>query len=389
MTLRRRILLASTALVAASCVLFGAVSFLALGETLHADAHARLQMLADAIAQVVDTHAGRLSVDPDDRAQIRAMYGPDQHVSVVDRAGALVFGERAPRPERLRRMSSATQTRFHEGGRGTILVWQSDAGIAAIQRTLLLAELAIAALVVAAGTIVARRFAHQIADQHELERLQASIEAERRFVADASHELRTPLAVLRAETDLALRRPRTHEEYLDALRSIDGELHRLEQLVDDLLDTMRERAVGAAGELDLAQVVARLAARVRPATRAIQVRIPEPPPTVRAHAESIERAAAAVLHNAIAHGGGSIDVAIVREANAVRIDIADDGPGFGTDALAHATERFWRGDSARTRGGSGLGLAIARVLIEANGGHLRLANAATRGAVVSLVLPTA
>ena len=44
-------------------------------------------------------------------------------------------------------------------------------------------------------------------------------EHERRFVADASHELRTPLALLRTELELALRRPRTHDE-LEAARSL-------------------------------------------------------------------------------------------------------------------------------------------------------------------------
>ena len=52
-----------------------------------------------------------------------------------------------------------------------------------------------------------------------LERLQAAVEHERRFVADASHELRTPLALLKTELELALRRPRTREELEDALRS--------------------------------------------------------------------------------------------------------------------------------------------------------------------------
>ena len=53
----------------------------------------------------------------------------------------------------------------------------------------------------------------------------------------------------------------------------------------------------------------------------------------------------------------------------VRIEIADDGPGFSAEALAHATERFWRGDASRPRGGTGLGLAIARTMVEANGGR--------------------
>ncbi|MGH3049030.1 MAG: histidine kinase dimerization/phospho-acceptor domain-containing protein, partial [Gaiellaceae bacterium] len=68
-----------------------------------------------------------------------------------------------------------------------------------------------------------------------LARLQESFEHERRFVADASHELRTPLALLRAELELALRRPRSREELAEALRSAADETERLSRLAEDLL----------------------------------------------------------------------------------------------------------------------------------------------------------
>jgi two-component system OmpR family sensor kinase len=68
-----------------------------------------------------------------------------------------------------------------------------------------------------------------------LERLEAAFAHERRFVADASHELRTPLALLRAELDLALRRPRSATELEQALRSAAEETERLSRLAEDLL----------------------------------------------------------------------------------------------------------------------------------------------------------
>ncbi|MGZ8716293.1 MAG: histidine kinase dimerization/phospho-acceptor domain-containing protein, partial [Gaiellaceae bacterium] len=68
-----------------------------------------------------------------------------------------------------------------------------------------------------------------------LGRLEAAFEHERRFVADASHELRTPLAMLRTELELALRRPRSHDELEAAVRSAAQEADRLSQLAEDLL----------------------------------------------------------------------------------------------------------------------------------------------------------
>ena len=68
-----------------------------------------------------------------------------------------------------------------------------------------------------------------------LARLHAAVEHERRFVADASHELRTPLSLLQTELELALRRPRSHEELEQALRSAAEETQRLTRLANDLL----------------------------------------------------------------------------------------------------------------------------------------------------------
>lgn len=68
-----------------------------------------------------------------------------------------------------------------------------------------------------------------------LGRLEESLAREQAFVANASHELRTPLSNLRIELDLALRRPRSPEELVEALRSVQGEVDRLSDLADDLL----------------------------------------------------------------------------------------------------------------------------------------------------------
>ena len=68
-----------------------------------------------------------------------------------------------------------------------------------------------------------------------LERLDGALEHERSFIADASHELRTPLALLKAELELSLRRPRSAEELEKALRSAATETDRLTQLAEHLL----------------------------------------------------------------------------------------------------------------------------------------------------------
>ena len=69
-----------------------------------------------------------------------------------------------------------------------------------------------------------------------LDRIEAPLERERMFVADASHELRTPLAILRAEIELAPTVPgRSIEELHAALGSAAEEVDRLSRLAEDLL----------------------------------------------------------------------------------------------------------------------------------------------------------
>ena len=97
------------------------------------------------------------------------------------------------------------------------------------------------------------------------------------------------------------------------------------------------------------------------------------------------------MHNAIGFGrnGGAVELRAARDDATVRIEIADDGPGFRPKA--------WRtrpnGSGAAMRRGRaaarGLGLAIARTMVEANAGTLQLANRAGGGALVSIVLASA
>ena len=71
------------------------------------------------------------------------------------------------------------------------------------------------------------------------------------------------------------------------------------------------------------------------------------------------------------------------------VDVLDDGPGFPTELLPRATERFARGDASRSRatGGSGLGLSIVKAVVEAHGGGLLVTNSEGAGALVRIRLP--
>jgi signal transduction histidine kinase len=225
-----------------------------------------------------------------------------------------------------------------------------------------------------------------------LARLQAAFEHERRFVADASHELRTPLALLRTELELALRRPRSHEELESALRSAAEETQRLSRLADDLLLIARadqgplpmQREAVPAAEL-LTDAASRFINRASSLGRDVRVE----PTVLLVDADPLRAGQALVnlVENALAHGEGTVDLAAEEQDGFVELHVRDAGPGFPDDFRARAFDRFSRADEARSRGGSGLGLSIVDLIARAHGGSAGLRNGPSGGADVWISLP--
>lgn len=217
-----------------------------------------------------------------------------------------------------------------------------------------------------------------------LERLDAGLQRERRFVGDASHELRTPLTLLKTELELALRRPRTPQELERAIRSAREEVERLIKLAEGLLvlDRSTEAALRPV-QLDarelLDAVARRFTARAAEAERTIEV---HGGGTVYGDRDRLEQALGSLVDNALTHGRGTIELEAAREGDSVALRVSDEGGGFSPDFLPHAFERFSRADPARTSGGAGLGLAIVDAVARAHGGR-----ASAAGATVTLLLP--
>jgi signal transduction histidine kinase len=227
-----------------------------------------------------------------------------------------------------------------------------------------------------------------------LARLQAAVEHERRFVADASHELRTPLALLRTELDIALRRPRSREELEDALRSAADETQRLSRLADALLLIARadqgplpiRREVVAAGDL-LADAALRFANRAGALGR--ELRVEETDLHVDADPLRAGQALVNLVDNALTHGGGTVVLRAEERGGLVELHVSDAGAGFPREFRERAFDRFSRADEARSGGGSGLGLSIVELIAGAHGGEAGLSEPPEGGADVWISLPRA
>jgi two-component system, OmpR family, sensor kinase len=225
-----------------------------------------------------------------------------------------------------------------------------------------------------------------------LERLHAAYEHERGFVDDASHELRTPLSILKGELELALRDAWTLEEARAAMTSAAEETDRLVALAEDLLVIARADQ----GELPirptavdvgalLESSAGRFAGRAREAGARVDVEV-SPGLKVRGDERLLGQALDGLVDNALRHGAGSVTVTAEARPGVLALVVRDDGEGFGPEIADRAFERFSRGDTARGRGGTGLGLAIVAAIAEAHGGGAFAGNRPGGGAEVGLEL---
>jgi two-component system OmpR family sensor kinase len=224
-----------------------------------------------------------------------------------------------------------------------------------------------------------------------LARLAVAFARERAFVDDASHELRTPVAVLRGEIELALSAQDDPDEVRRSLLAAQAQVTRLARLAEDLLLLARERAgslVVHREPVDLVDLVVAEAATLGPAM-GLAVTVRGDPVVVEADADRLRQVLANLAANSAAAGAARVAVGIEVERGWVRMEWADDGPGFPPDVLESAFERFVRGAGSRAKAsGAGLGLSIVRAVVTAHGGSAQIRNGPPlSGGVVVVRLP--
>ena len=228
-----------------------------------------------------------------------------------------------------------------------------------------------------------------------LDRLDAALEAQRRFVADASHELKSPLTGIAGTVEVLAEMEAAEPDSprRRALRSIEREADRMGRLVGDLL-TLSRLDAGQRGRREPVELAA-LADDLVEALRARGVAADleaAAHPIVLGDPDELERLLRNLLDNgakAIA-AGGELRVRVDARDGLAEVLVADTGVGIPPDALPHLFDRFYRADAARARatGGTGLGLAIARTIAEAHGGTLSADSPGPdEGATFALRLP--
>jgi signal transduction histidine kinase len=224
-----------------------------------------------------------------------------------------------------------------------------------------------------------------------VERLDALIGAQKRFVADASHQLRTPLTALR------LRIENLESAGVDpgGVEAALEEADRLGRLLDGLLALSRAEGVRAQPErVDVAAVVRERcdAWSAFGEEQGVALR-PAPSDGRDLDALAIPGHLEQILDNLIANSlevsdrGSAIELSTASGAVDVIIELRDHGPGMAPGQRAHAFDRFWQGGTSDGR--AGLGLAIVHQLVVANHGAIALTDTPGGGLTARVRLPAA
>jgi signal transduction histidine kinase len=231
-----------------------------------------------------------------------------------------------------------------------------------------------------------------------LGRLEASFNAQRRFVANASHELRTPLAMIRTSVDVATAKPGPVPAQVTVLASKVREgLDRAERLLEGLLALARAQhgsvpdlatvslpQVVAAALDDRAEAIARLDVEVDRALRDAAVTGSEP---------LLSRMVENLVDNAVRHNerGGWIRVETGTDGSAARLVVETGGRPLDERAVRELAQPFRRlaADRTGSENGTGLGLSIVAAIAAAHGGVIHLNARSEGGLRVDVVLPAA
>jgi signal transduction histidine kinase len=228
-----------------------------------------------------------------------------------------------------------------------------------------------------------------------LEEQQQQIRLQDDFVSTITHELRNPLGFIKGYTTTLLRSDtqwdqNTQQEFLNI---IDQETDRLQELIDNLLDSARLQS----GEMRMQFQLVRLdsvlndvilRAKLHHPELNFRLNIESPIQPVRGDPRRLAQVFENIIGNSIKYAPGSeILITIKPDDTGVLLDFQDFGPGMPEQYLPYIFNRFFRSPDAPNMHGSGLGLYICKQIITAHNGQIHAISGTGKGATISIRLP--
>lgn len=220
------------------------------------------------------------------------------------------------------------------------------------------------------------------------------------FLATLSHELRTPLAAIQLWTHVLKKQPQTDVDgRLRAIQAITQSVQAQNQLIDDLLDTVRIASGSLRVDVHACELPPLLhtwveSMRLTAEAKGVHLRLEADSSIgmVATDPDRLQQILWNLLKNAITFTppGGHIGVSVRRDASKLRLQIADTGAGIAAEFLPHVFDAFRQADSSTSRstGGLGLGLSIVSKLVHLLGGTIRAESPGLgQGATFTIHLP--
>jgi len=214
--------------------------------------------------------------------------------------------------------------------------------------------------------------------------IEEMVSEQHRFISDASHELRTPLTAIRTGLEVYLRGKKTLTSANTLIKENLEEVVRLQTLSDSLLTlSSTDQDNSTHEQLYLDQLIRSAIKRLSPIakTKRIKLTTKLAKAQVMGNADQLTQLFTILLDNAIKYTGkgGKISISLRPQGKYLEFGLKDTGIGISTHDLKHVFDRFYRADSARSRGGQGLGLAIARQISDSHNAKIRVVSKVGKG----------
>jgi heavy metal sensor kinase len=229
-----------------------------------------------------------------------------------------------------------------------------------------------------------------------IDRLQDGFQRINQFSSDVSHELRTPLTIIKGETEVALRKERSIEEYKTILASHLEETDQMTRIIEDLLllskadkDEMRMNLES----IDTRDLIMNVYAdmRLMAQQKGVCLIADRMAGTkIRGDELKLRRMLRNIVDNGIKYTqeDGTVEISSAATDGFITIEVRDTGIGVAKEDLKYIFDRFYRADRSRKReSGSGLGLSIAKWIAEAHGGTIGVESQTSSGSLFSIRLP--
>jgi signal transduction histidine kinase len=250
--------------------------------------------------------------------------------------------------------------------------------------------------------VVAAELGHELAPIHArltqtLTLLHRAFDREKQAVADISHELRTPIAALLATIDVALRKPRTPDQYrttLEECRLISKQLGQLVERIMTLASLDAGNDHTHVVRTDAIELAGGCAAVIRPLAAANNLTVSTnfaADLVLETDPAKLREVLMNLLHNAVEYNkpGGNIDLAARRDGACAVFEVRDTGIGLAADVRDKIFARFYRADSSRHATGvhAGLGLSIVKEYVARLGGSISVESELGAGTTFRITLP--